>query len=493
MARERNAYGSGGYAVDGRPGGAYGSDGGHRDPSPYAAGGSGGGRRGPGYRPPQGRRGPVLSRRALLGIAGGAVTAVALGAVGISWYMHRAVACTVNGTTREAPVGSTAADLIARGYAYPSAGNLVAVAAEGETPEVIEYGAGNPYTLTVNGAEVDPERYRLSAGDVLEFTDGTDVTEQVVQQNTEIPCGIQMPGDEWYLNALGYVAQWGMNGVSTVETGAVSGKSVDRGVTREPQDLVIQRGGVNPADGRLLVALTFDDGPNLDYTPQYLDILARYGAHATFFNVGNIADAGEEYAALSKRCADEGHQVASHTYTHDLNGLSSMDDATRNADIQQGFDAVSAACGVATEVMRPPFGEFRASQFLTYLRQQGDIAYSAFWTVDTLDWDLVGSTGLEDGAAQIAANATANLSGGNYNGAIILMHDGGGDRSRDVLALPTIIETFQNAGYELVTLNEMIAADPTFPAWVSAGCVERPEGAVVPDETATVTYLTYEQ
>lgn len=60
------------------------------------------------------------------------------------------------------------------------------------------------------------------------------------------------------------------------------------------------------------------------------------------------------------------------------------------------------------------------------------------------------------------------------------MHDGGGDRSRDVQALPGIIEAFQSAGYELVTLNEMLQADPTFPEWVWSGYVERPEGTIVP-------------
>ncbi len=443
-----------------------------------------------GLDPGGGRKGPVMSRRKLFGMLGG-VFAAAMGAVGLTWFFHRMVTFTVNGTTREAPRGSSVADIIARGYAYPVYGNLVSIAEDGETPSVIEFYVGNPYTLTVNGTPVDIDTYRLSAGDVLEFSDGTDVTEDVTQENTVVPCGIQMPDDSWLLSAIGYVAQWGVNGVSTVETGVSSQKVVDRGITKEPQDLIITRGSVNPDDGRLLVALTFDDGPDLEYTPQYLDILASYGAKATFFNVGNVADADEEYLALSKRCADEGHQVASHTYTHDMVTLSGMDDETRNADIQQGFDTVSEATGVPTQVMRPPTGEFRASQYLTYLREQGDIAYSAYWTVDTLDWDIVSSTGLEDGAAQIVANATANFDGDNYNGAIILMHDGGGDRSRDVVALPSIIEFFQNAGYELVTLNEMIAADSTFPSWVSAGYVERPADAVVPDETATVTYLQY--
>ena len=439
----------------------------------FGQGGSGGG------------RGPRMDRRTLIACAGGAAAALALGAVGVAWFLNRAVACTVNGSPREAPRGSSAADLIGRGYANPSAGDLVSIPDEQGNVEVLQAGGGDPYTLTVNGEQVDPASYRLADGDVLEFADGGDVTEEVVQQNTEIPCGVQIPGDQWYLNTVGYVKQWGRNGVSTVETGTVSGRTYDRGVTQEPQDLIIDRAHTNPADGRLLVALTFDDGPSLEYTPQYLDILARYGAKATFFNIGTQLEGGADFAAMSKRCSDEGHQVASHTHSHDKITLTGMDDATRNAEIKNTFDLVTDATGVATEVMRPPFGEFRGEGFLTYLRQQGDISYSAYWTVDSLDWEL-------PGVDQIVYNCTRGLSGDNYNGAVILMHDGGGNRDQDVQALPQIIETFQSAGYELVTMNEMLQACG-FPEWVYTGTVARPEGAIVPDESATLTYIEYSQ
>lgn len=430
------------------------------------------------------RGGAPMDRRKFLAVAGAAAGAVVLGAAGVAWFTHRAVACTVNGSVREAPTGAKAQDLVDRGYAYPSAGNLVSIPDADGNVEVLTVGGGNPYTVTVNGEVVDRASWRLSEGDVIEFSNGTDVTEDVTRQTTEIPCGIQMPGDEWYLNSIGYVKQWGANGISTVETGLVSGRTIDRGVTQEPRDLIIERSRVNPADGRLLVALTFDDGPSLEYTPQYLDILARYGAKATFFNLGSTLTTNDEYRAMCKRCVDEGHQMASHTWSHDDTTLTGMDDATRAAEIKDTFDAIGQATGVPTEVMRPPFGEFRASGFLTYLRQTGNIAYSAYWTVDSEDWTL-------PGADAIVYNCTRGLAGDNYNGAIILMHDGGGNRDQDVQALPSIIETFQNAGYQFVTMNELLASDPTFPAWVSAGTVERPEGAIVPDASAEVTYATY--
>ena len=215
--------------------------------------------------------------------------------------------------------------------------------------------------------------------------------------------------------------------------------------------------------------------------PQYLDVLSRYGAKATFFNLGTQLEGGPEYTDLAKRCADEGHQVASHTYSHDDITLTGMSVEARNEEISKTFTLVSNATGVLTEVMRPPFGEFRGKGYLEYLESGQNISYSAYWTVDSLDWDVASKMGLDDGASQIVTNCTQGLSGDNYNGAIILMHDGGGDRSRDVLALPRIIETFQSAGYEFVTLNEMLASDPAFPSWVTTGYVERPAGSYVPD------------
>ena len=173
--------------------------------------------------------------------------------------------------------------------------------------------------------------------------------------------------------------------------------------------------------------------------------------------------------------------MASHTYSHDDITLTGMSVEARNEEISKTFTLVSNATGVLTEVMRPPFGEFRGQGYLEYLESGQNISYSAYWTVDSLDWDVASKMGLDDGASQIVTNCTQGLSGDNYNGAIILMHDGGGDRSRDVLALPRIIETFQSAGYEFVTLNEMLASDPAFPSWVTTGYVERPAGSYVPD------------
>jgi peptidoglycan/xylan/chitin deacetylase (PgdA/CDA1 family) len=452
--------------------------------SPY--GGGTGGRGGSGDRDIDlgtlGRR--PIDRRALIVAGCGVVAAAVAGFAGCSWFTHRAVACTVNGSMRKVPIGSSADDIVALGFASPSAGDLLSI----ETPEhpsaVVEggVGQGNPYTLVVNGVEVDRETWRLREGDDVTFVDGEDLIEPVTTVNTPVPCSIQLT--DGLLAAIGYVAQWGRDGVSTVETGTISGYTVDRGVTQEPQDLIIAKAGVNPDDGRKLVAITFDDGPDLTYTPQYLDILAQYNAKATFFNIGTSLENGDAYVEMCRRVAQAGHQVASHTYSHNNDTLPLLDAETRDYEVSRGFELVSNASGVETAVVRPPYGEYYATDFLQYLTTGGSIAYTAYWTIDSDDWSVATSSGLEDGAAQIVSTCTSALYAGyDCNGAIILMHDGGGDRSRDVLALPQILQAYTAAGYQFVTLNEMIAADSSFPSWVSSGLGERPEGTVIPDTT----------
>ena len=440
------------------------------------------------------QRHQVSRRQALKALGAGIACLAGLGLAGTMWYTHRAVACTVNGKVQTMPIGSSAHDVINRGFAAPADGNLVSVCAAGEVPEVLERGGGNRYTLHVNGMEVDIDTYRLSENDVLEFFNGTDVTEAAIAQNTEIPCGAQVPEDGYFLVKIGYVAQWGKNGVSSVVTGVHSSKTVDLGITEEPQDLIIALGNsIEPTDGRRLVAITFDDGPDPIYTPQYLDILARYGARATFFDLGSQIDAGTDYVALAKRCVQEGHQVASHTYSH--SDLLTLDDAARADEITRSLEAVSNACGTPTDVIRPPYGNFYGSSFLAYLRSGGNLAYTAYWGLDSQDWDIANQGyGVEDGAAKIVSNctevtgATLATNPGAFNGSIILMHDGGGDRERDVIALPQIIEAYQAQGFEFVTMNELLASCGTFPDWVTSGTCTRPADAVIPSDDRVTWY-----
>ena len=181
---------------------------------------------------------------------------------------------------------------------------------------------------------------------------------------------------------------------------------------------------VTPDDEGDVVYLTFDDGPHTEYTPQILDVLARHGARATFFVVGRLVRA---YPDLIERIAAEGHTLANHTWNHeDLAGLS-------RPAFDETVGRTQAALGdLATPCLRPPYGsvdaftrEWAAAHGLRLLT----------WDGSPEDWRLPPATQIADYIVQWARP-----------GAVILLHDGGGDRSRTVQGLDMALERLADSG-----------------------------------------------
>jgi peptidoglycan/xylan/chitin deacetylase (PgdA/CDA1 family) len=189
------------------------------------------------------------------------------------------------------------------------------------------------------------------------------------------------------------------------------------------------------------VALTFDDGPS-PYTPQILAILQRFHAHATFFVVGEYAAL---HAATLRDVLHDGNEVGNHTFTHaNLLGLSDGGVAGQLSSTQ---DAIHAVTGYTPVWFRPPYGHVdgRVSGIAASLGLR-----TALWSVDTRDWTL-------PGAGAIAATAIAGL----HPGSIIIMHDGGGDRSETVAALPAILAAVAARHLQAVTLSELFRLKQT--------------------------------
>jgi peptidoglycan/xylan/chitin deacetylase (PgdA/CDA1 family) len=183
------------------------------------------------------------------------------------------------------------------------------------------------------------------------------------------------------------------------------------------------------------VALTFDDGPS-PYTPQILTILQRFHAHATFFVIGEYAAL---FAATLREALRESNEVGNHTFTHaNLLGLS---DGGVEGQLSSTQDAVRTVTGYAPAWFRPPYGSVdgRVSSIAASLRLR-----TVTWSVDTRDWSL-------PGVGAIAATAIAGL----RPGSIIIMHDGGGNRSETVAALPSILSAVAARHLRAVTLSEM--------------------------------------
>ncbi len=168
-----------------------------------------------------------------------------------------------------------------------------------------------------------------------------------------------------------------------------------------------------------VVYLTFDDGPG-PYTPEVLKILKDTGSTATFFEMGiRVA----EHPALPGQVRAGGNTIGNHTYDHA--DLTKLTPAKRRAELARG---PRARC------VRPPYGATNAAVRAS-IRAYG--GREVLWTVDTQDWT-------RPGAGVIARRASGPQV---HNGSIVLMHDGGGDRSQTVRALPVIIKNLQLRGY----------------------------------------------
>ncbi|MFF7586364.1 polysaccharide deacetylase family protein [Kitasatospora purpeofusca] len=228
------------------------------------------------------------------------------------------------------------------------------------------------------------------------------------------------------------------------EDGIAAEEAASEPVERELEDqglLLVGGGGSAP-----LVALTFDDGPHPEYTPQVLDVLARYDAPAAFFCIGLHALA---HPGVVRRIAAEGHTLGNHSWSHaylpDLGPIGLRE--------QLGFtaDALARACGGIrpSRWLRPPYGG-RSPELLKAVAGSG--LSTALWDVDAKDWSRPG--------AEVVAERVLN---GVGPGSVVLMHDGGGDRSQTVAALPEVITGLRRRGYRIVGLDELLAARPVRP------------------------------
>lgn len=170
------------------------------------------------------------------------------------------------------------------------------------------------------------------------------------------------------------------------------------------------------------VALTFDDGPDPHYTPQVLDLLRRHGVTATFCLVGENAQA---YPELVRAIAADGHTLCNHSWKHDFR-LGSRSRAAIRADLARTNEAIRAAVPDARIAYYRQPGGYWTDRVVAVAAELG--MTSLHWTVDPQDWR-------RPGAGSIAAQVTS----GTADGAIVLLHDGGGDRAGTVAALRPIL------------------------------------------------------
>lgn len=181
------------------------------------------------------------------------------------------------------------------------------------------------------------------------------------------------------------------------------------------------------------VALTFDDGPHPEFTPRVLRILRDHDVTATFCLVGEMAELRPD---LIRDIVDDGHTLCDHTVSHDTE-LPSRDTSVIEDEIVGTLTSIrDAVPDVEVPFYRAPGGNF-ASNVNAIAGEHGQVPLG--WSIDPGDWRKPGARALHDYVAEHI-----------HPGAVILLHDGGGDRAGTVDALPAIIRTLRRAGYEFV-------------------------------------------
>ena len=223
------------------------------------------------------------------------------------------------------------------------------------------------------------------------------------------------------------------------------GLIVDEQFSALPTPYVIERTGYQKG----LVALTFDDGPDPEWTPQILDILKAKHAPATFFIVGENAMA---HPLLLRRIVNEGSEIGNHTFTHP-NLAHDSGELTR-IELNSARRLIEAYTGRSVRLFRAPyFGDAEpttANEIVPALVAQQDGYTNVGLHVDPSDWkrpgvDAIVKTALDQVQTDDPATAAQ----------IILLHDGGGERSQTVAALPRIIDGLRAKGYQFVPVSQL--------------------------------------
>lgn len=192
--------------------------------------------------------------------------------------------------------------------------------------------------------------------------------------------------------------------------------------------------------GSKQIALTFDDAPDKQFTPQVLNVLKQYNVRATFFLVGSQA---EQYPEIVKRIALEGHVIGNHSYNHKL--FTKLSDENFKSQVLLTQKSLKSLIGYSPRLVRPPYGEISENQLLWASKQGYRIVN---WNVDSQDWKQLDRD-----------QVTNNILNHVKIGSIVLQHSGGGpgqNLSGTVEALPTVIQTLQSRGYKLVTLPDLL-------------------------------------
>ena len=331
---------------------------------------------------------------------------------------------TIDGSLRFIPRGSTVDDLTTRGFFTSPRGDLLSV----KGGVLKAQGGGDP-VVTVGGRKLEANS-TIGLFATATSSRGSDVKEKTLTRTTAIPPETVYVGS----GSIETVTSTGTPGATKVTVGEVSGIEVSSEVVTPAIPRVVLRGAVTR--GPKYIALTFDDGPWPGQTEKVLEILKREGAKATFFMLGMKI---QRAPSLVKLVVQSGNEIGTHSQTHVMLGKAAP--ATVTYEIATGAKTLKRYSGIAPHWYRPAGGSVSPFVYSEASRLGLQVI---LWTLDTHDYTKPGAKVIAD---RVIGNAK--------NGSVVLMHDGGGDRSQTIAALPIIIESLRARGFRFVTLTEL--------------------------------------
>jgi len=373
------------------------------------------------------------SRRLFLSFAILAVIVAVVAVVAIPLLPRSPVIIVLEGNEMEVPFGITVGEVAAE-HLDPSImyGDLLAV-----DDSLLEAHAGDSPTFMVQTADAD-QSYAMDADTsirsalTITVVRGDDIVEDIAEEEVDIiePTLVARSGS----GPLGH-ADAGQPGVSIRQYGEISGIEVDLFVRDEMRPMGVHFSPYKGNDPKL-IALTYDDGPDPTHTPALLEVLEEVGIKATFFVTGaQVA----RHPEIAREIVDAGHQIANHSHSHD--DYRSLNDGALRDDINRAQDLIEDASGVRPKWIRPPYGAVNNDVFERFAAEELNVA---LWNIDPRDW-------LRPGADYIAEHVIEHA----RSGAVVVLHDGGGDRSQTVEATRAIVETLTEDGFEFVTVERM--------------------------------------
>lgn len=263
-----------------------------------------------------------------------------------------------------------------------------------------------------------------------------------------------LPGQDVDLEGSGeilHITNRPQDGERDLTVDPAKGLITSQTITKFPTPYVLNQYGSSPNK----IAITFDDGPDPQWTPKILDVLKQKNVKATFFLIGAEA---QNYPQIAERVYREGHEIGNHTFSHP--DISNISGAYMKVELNMTERLFAARLGVKTLLFRPPYSIDQEPDTADQVRPLEFTQAKGLVTIgdklDPNDWRDEPGRSSQDIAQSVFSNVPPCKGNTQTCGNILLLHDGGGNRGKTLQALPLIIDGLRSRGFELVPVSELI-------------------------------------